>query len=94
MLVFLLIRLLEVNAHNESCRAVRFVNEGRGSLILAILFQKCICLSWDEFGQHRDVFVFFPAIVTGSPDCSILASDTETGSAITRLENSHGWVVS
>lgn len=52
-------KLLEVNAHTESCRALRFVNEGRG-------------------------------IVTGSPDCSILATDVETGATITRLENSHG----
>ncbi|XP_047945771.1 WD repeat-containing protein 55-like isoform X4 [Salvia hispanica] len=51
-------RLLEVNAHTESCRALRFVNEGR-------------------------------AIVTGSPDCSILATDVETGAAIARLDNSH-----
>ncbi|KAL3630211.1 WD domain repeat-containing protein 55 [Castilleja foliolosa] len=51
-------RLLEVNAHTESCRALRFVNEGR-------------------------------AIITGSPDCSILATDIETGAAIARLENSH-----
>ncbi|KAK4476991.1 hypothetical protein RD792_016192 [Penstemon davidsonii] len=55
-------RLLEVNAHTESCRALRFVNEGR-------------------------------AILTGSPDCSILATDTETGTEITRLENSHGAAV-
>ncbi|KAL6993325.1 WD domain repeat-containing protein 55 [Sarracenia purpurea var. burkii] len=55
-------RLLEVHAHSESCRAVRFINEGR-------------------------------AIVTGSPDCSILATDVETGSAIARLENSHGAAV-
>ncbi|KAI8030711.1 WD repeat-containing protein 55 [Camellia lanceoleosa] len=55
-------RLLEVHAHSESCRAVRFINEGRG-------------------------------IVTGSPDCSILATDVETGSAIARLENSHGAAV-
>ncbi|KAG6424082.1 hypothetical protein SASPL_114494 [Salvia splendens] len=55
-------RLLEVNAHTESCRALRFVNEGR-------------------------------AIVTGSPDCSILATDVETGAAIARLDNSHGAAV-
>ncbi|KAH6773115.1 transducin family protein / WD-40 repeat family protein [Perilla frutescens var. hirtella] len=55
-------KLLEVNAHTESCRALRFVNEGRG-------------------------------IVTGSPDCSILATDVETGTAIARLENSHGAAV-
>lgn len=55
-------RLLEVHAHSESCRAVRFINEGRG-------------------------------IVTGSPDCSNLATDVETGSAIARLENSHGAAV-
>ncbi|XP_059642078.1 WD repeat-containing protein 55 isoform X1 [Cornus florida] len=55
-------RLLEVHAHSESCRAVRFINEGR-------------------------------AIATGSPDCSILATDVETGSAIARLENSHGAAV-
>lgn len=33
------------------------------------------------------------AIVTGSPDRSILATDVETGSAIARLEHSHGWVL-
>ncbi|XP_059293813.1 WD repeat-containing protein 55 [Lycium ferocissimum] len=55
-------KLLEVKAHTESCRAVRFINEGR-------------------------------AIVTGSPDCSILATDVETGSEIIRLENSHGAAV-
>ncbi|KAF7134385.1 hypothetical protein RHSIM_Rhsim08G0026000 [Rhododendron simsii] len=53
-------KLLEVNAHSESCRATRFINDGQ-------------------------------AIVTGSPDCSILATDVETGSTIARLENSHGW---
>ncbi|KAM7519941.1 hypothetical protein LguiB_018903 [Lonicera macranthoides] len=51
-------RLLEVKAHTESCRAVRFINEGR-------------------------------AILTGSPDCSILATDVETGSTVVRLENAH-----
>lgn len=51
-------KLLEVKAHSESCRAVRFINEGR-------------------------------AIVTGSPDFSILATDVETGTEIVRLENSH-----
>ncbi|KAL7192799.1 hypothetical protein ACSBR2_024590 [Camellia fascicularis] len=55
-------RLLEVHAHGESCRALRFINEGR-------------------------------AIVTGSPDCSILSTDVETGSAIARLESSHGAAV-
>ncbi|CAL5373628.1 unnamed protein product [Camellia sinensis] len=55
-------RLLEVHAHSESCRALRFINEGR-------------------------------AIVTGSPDCSILSTDVETGSAIARLESSHGAAV-
>lgn len=52
-------RLLEVHAHSESCRAVRFIHDGR-------------------------------AIVTGSPDHSILATDVETGSAIARLEDAHG----
>ncbi|KAI8541028.1 hypothetical protein RHMOL_Rhmol08G0030700 [Rhododendron molle] len=56
-------KLLEVNAHSESCRATRFINDGQ-------------------------------AIVTGSPDCSILATDVETGSTIARLENSHGDAVS
>ncbi|KAG5534456.1 hypothetical protein RHGRI_022556 [Rhododendron griersonianum] len=54
-----LLLVLEVNAHSESCRATRFINDGQ-------------------------------AIVTGSPDCSILATDVETGSTIARLENSHG----
>ncbi|KAK2977151.1 hypothetical protein RJ640_027764, partial [Escallonia rubra] len=57
-----LLLLLEVHAHTESCRALRFVNEGR-------------------------------AILTGSPDLSILATDVETGSAIARLENAHGAAV-
>uniref|UniRef100_A0A7N0UKX3 WD repeat-containing protein 55 n=1 Tax=Kalanchoe fedtschenkoi TaxID=63787 RepID=A0A7N0UKX3_KALFE len=52
-------RLLDVHAHTESCRALRFINGGQ-------------------------------AILTGSPDCSILATDVETGSAIARLEDSHG----
>lgn len=30
------------------------------------------------------------AILTGSPDCSILATDVETGAAIARLEDAHG----
>ncbi|CAH9120154.1 unnamed protein product [Cuscuta epithymum] len=55
-------RLFTVSAHTESCRAVRFVNDGR-------------------------------AILTGSPDCSILATDVETGSEIARVENSHGAAV-
>ncbi|XP_028769094.1 WD repeat-containing protein 55 [Neltuma alba] len=56
------VRLLEVHAHTESCRAVRFINDGR-------------------------------ALLTGSPDCSILATDVETGSAIARLDNAHGAAV-
>ncbi|KNA16466.1 hypothetical protein SOVF_088990 [Spinacia oleracea] len=51
-------RLLKVRAHKKSCRATRFINEGR-------------------------------AIVTGSPDCSILATDVETGAKIAHLENAH-----
>ncbi|KAK3034186.1 hypothetical protein RJ639_034326 [Escallonia herrerae] len=35
----------------------------------------------------------FLAILTGSPDLSILATDVETGSAIARLENAHGAAV-
>ncbi|KAL1336376.1 hypothetical protein HN51_030747 [Arachis hypogaea] len=52
------LRLLEVNAHSESCRAARFINGGR-------------------------------AVLTGSPDCSILATDVETGATIARLDNAH-----
>lgn len=55
-------RNFQVSAHTESCRAVRFVNEGR-------------------------------AILTGSPDFSILATDVETGSPIARVENAHGAAV-
>ncbi|KAF3447681.1 hypothetical protein FNV43_RR08384 [Rhamnella rubrinervis] len=51
--------VLEVHMHTESCRAVRFIHEGR-------------------------------AIVTGSPNRSILATDVETGSTIARLEDAHG----
>nr|KAJ0200067.1 hypothetical protein LSAT_V11C600334110 [Lactuca sativa] len=49
-------RVLKVRAHSESCRAVRFINEGL-------------------------------VILTGSPDCSILAIDIETGSPV-----SYGWM--
>ncbi|MED6186148.1 WD domain repeat-containing protein 55 [Stylosanthes scabra] len=52
------VRVLEVNAHTESCRAARFINGGH-------------------------------AVLTGSPDCSILATDVETGATIARLENAH-----
>ncbi|KAH1219935.1 WD repeat-containing protein 55 [Glycine max] len=52
------VRLLEVHAHTESCRAARFINGGR-------------------------------ALLTGSPDCSILAIDVETGSTIARVDNAH-----
>ena len=45
-------------------------------------------LSWFSW-----LICMFLAIVTGSPDRSILATDVETGSVIARLENSHGWVL-
>ncbi|XXG50459.1 hypothetical protein AAC387_Pa02g4462 [Persea americana] len=51
-------RLLKIHAHDESCRAVRFIDSGR-------------------------------AILTASPDCSILATDVETGTTIARLEDAH-----
>ncbi|GAY40291.1 hypothetical protein CUMW_050790 [Citrus unshiu] len=51
-------RLLDLHAHEESCRAVRFVNGGQ-------------------------------AMLTGSTDRSILATDVETGATIARLEDSH-----
>ncbi|KAK2404014.1 WD repeat-containing protein [Trifolium repens] len=52
------VRVLEIHAHTESCRAARFINGGR-------------------------------ALLTGSPDCSILATDVETGSIIARIDNAH-----
>lgn len=55
-------RVFEVSAHKESCRAVRFINEGR-------------------------------AILTGSPDFSILATDVETGTQVARVEDAHGAAV-
>ncbi|KAF8783755.1 hypothetical protein HU200_000189 [Digitaria exilis] len=51
-------RLFSVKAHEESCRAVRFVDSGK-------------------------------VILSGSADCSVLASDVETGKAIARLEDAH-----
>lgn len=33
---------------------------------------------------------FCLVIVTGSSDYSILATDVETGTAVTRIENAHG----
>ncbi|XP_074283330.1 uncharacterized protein LOC141607880 [Silene latifolia] len=51
-------RLLKVRAHKKSCRAARFISQGR-------------------------------AIVTGSPDCLILATDVETRAKVVHLENAH-----
>ncbi|KAK8935026.1 hypothetical protein KSP39_PZI014743 [Platanthera zijinensis] len=51
-------RVLQVSAHDEFCRAVRFVDSGR-------------------------------VVLTSSPDRSILATDVETGSAISRFEEAH-----
>ncbi|KAK9129171.1 hypothetical protein Sjap_009658 [Stephania japonica] len=51
-------RLLEIPVHAESCRCVRFVDDGR-------------------------------MLLTGSPDCSIIATDVETGAENARLENAH-----
>ncbi|CAH2059452.1 unnamed protein product, partial [Thlaspi arvense] len=48
----------KVRAHKESCRAVRFIDDGQ-------------------------------RIVTASADCSILATDVETGATVARLENAH-----
>lgn len=45
-MVMLIIRLLEVEAHTESCRALRFVNQGRGNLrvfcIVVFLFFRLV----------------------------------------------------
>eukprot|EP00249_Psilotum_nudum_P015177 c25201_g1_i1 orf=383-1450(-) len=51
--------LWTVSAHLESCRAVRFAEEGQ-------------------------------YILTASPDCSILATNVETGQAVARLTDAHG----
>ncbi|CAB4286791.1 unnamed protein product [Prunus armeniaca] len=56
------LKVLQVQAHSESCRSARFINNGH-------------------------------AILTGSPDCSILATDVETGAAVARLEDAHGCAV-
>lgn len=48
-----------VDAHSESCRAIRFAEDGR-------------------------------YLLTASPDCSILATNVETGQAVARLNNAHG----
>ncbi|CAN8287538.1 unnamed protein product [Cochlearia groenlandica] len=53
-----LVRERKVRAHEESCRAVRFIDDGQ-------------------------------RIVTASADCSILATDVETGANVARLENAH-----
>jgi hypothetical protein len=38
------------------------------------------------------IVMFVLALLTGSPDCSILATDVETGSIIARIDNAHEWV--
>ncbi|XP_010509776.1 PREDICTED: WD repeat-containing protein 55 [Camelina sativa] len=53
-----LVRERKVRAHKESCRAVRFIDDGQ-------------------------------RVVTASADCSILATDVETGTSVAHLENAH-----
>ncbi|CAN6834615.1 unnamed protein product, partial [Brassica oleracea var. botrytis] len=52
------VRERKVHAHKESCRAVRFIDDGQ-------------------------------RIVTASADCSILATDAETGASVAHLEHAH-----
>ncbi|XP_006827677.2 WD repeat-containing protein 55 isoform X1 [Amborella trichopoda] len=51
-------KLIRVKAHRKSCRAARFIDDGR-------------------------------VILTASTDRSILATDVETGKAITRVDDAH-----
>lgn len=51
--------LWNASAHSESCRAVRFAEEGR-------------------------------YVLSASPDCSILATNVETGQSFARLTDAHG----
>ncbi|MCD7458453.1 hypothetical protein HAX54_038327 [Datura stramonium] len=61
----------------EPRRAVRFINEGRGNLFnISFLFQfSCCSFHWNQLCRVQ-------------PECSILATDVETGSEIVRPENS------
>uniref|UniRef100_A0A1J3F7T6 WD repeat-containing protein 55 n=1 Tax=Noccaea caerulescens TaxID=107243 RepID=A0A1J3F7T6_NOCCA len=53
-----IVRERKFRAHKESCRAVRFIDDGQ-------------------------------RIVTASADCSIRATDVETGASVAHLENAH-----
>ncbi|CAI8591267.1 unnamed protein product [Vicia faba] len=66
------VRVLEIHAHTESCRAARFINGGRDDFDFGMLNVMCVL-----------------ALLTCSPDFSILATDVETGSTIARLDNAH-----
>lgn len=79
------VRLLEIEAHTESCRAVRFINDGQGNHI-----SESYRLHLFRFSLI--VTFFSAAIVTASSDRSILATDLQTGSPIARLENAHEYI--
>lgn len=105
-IVFYNSRLLEVHAHTESCRAARFINGGRGNacysfssfffsflFVSLITFVMLLMISFGWFWLWNAYYnVCVSALLTGSPDCSILATDVETGSTIARLDNAHEWV--
>lgn len=84
-------RMLKVHAHTESCRALRFINGGQGIYLTkkdeVVVFLDIIGLMYVCMLIKLD---FGVAILTGSPDCSLLATDVETGSAVARLDEAHG----
>lgn len=52
------------------------------------------CYLFDELNLGVVGFWFFVflAILTGSPDFSLLATDVETGTQVARVDDAHGWV--
>jgi hypothetical protein len=49
------------------------------------------CLNW-RLAYFHYLFLFLVVLLTGSPDCSIVATDVETGQAVARLTGAHGYV--
>ena len=65
-----------------------------GVVMQFILFWMLWMISDDEFDVFEDFRVYglgfiLSVLLTASSDCSILATDVETGSTITRIHNAH-----
>ncbi|KAF9613101.1 hypothetical protein IFM89_005580, partial [Coptis chinensis] len=77
-------KVFEIHAHEESCKAVRFINGGTGIISFYLFsFLNCILYSSSHFGLSLQM------ILIASPIFSIRLTDVQTGATIARLDNAH-----